>query len=106
MLQILRRLLGIAPARPTVDAAQWARVEARLPFPDPGLNFRDVQQLAKGDTAAHRKLKQRINTFLGGNNRSARSIPPDCAGGLARTGRPPESVRNRPGGDPRSGTFR
>src|SRR5215471_5895977 len=28
---------------------------ARLPFPDPGLNFRDVQQLAKGDTAAHRK---------------------------------------------------
>jgi hypothetical protein len=38
---------------------------ARLPFPDPGLNFRDVQQLAKGDTAAHRKLKQRISTFLG-----------------------------------------
>lgn len=38
---------------------------ARLPFPDPGLNFRDVQQLAKGDTAAHRKLKQRINNFLG-----------------------------------------
>jgi biotin operon repressor len=37
---------------------------ARLPFPDPGLNFRDVQQLAKGDTAAHRKLKQRINSFL------------------------------------------
>ena len=34
MLQILRRLLGIAPARPTVDAAQWARVEARLPFLD------------------------------------------------------------------------
>lgn len=40
---------------------------AGLPFPDPGLNFRDVQQLAKGDTAAHRKLKQRINSFLGGN---------------------------------------
>ncbi len=38
---------------------------ARLPFPDPGLNFRDVQQLAKGDTAAHRKLRQRITTFLG-----------------------------------------
>lgn len=37
---------------------------ARLPFPDPGLNFRDVQQLAKGDTLAHRKLKQRINSFL------------------------------------------
>ncbi|MCE9561410.1 MAG: hypothetical protein K8U57_05090 [Planctomycetes bacterium] len=43
---------------------------ARLPFPDPGLNFRDVQQLAKGDTTAHRKLKQRINSFLGGNGRA------------------------------------
>jgi len=44
---------------------------ARLPFPDPGLNLRDVQQLAKGDTAAHRKLKQRINSFLGNGTRSA-----------------------------------
>ncbi|WP_439620638.1 hypothetical protein [Gemmata sp.] len=44
---------------------------AKLPFPDPGLNFRDVQQLAKGDTTAHRKLKKRISTFLGGNGRSA-----------------------------------
>jgi hypothetical protein len=43
---------------------------ARLPFPDPGLNFRDVQQLAKGDTAAHRKLKQRLNSFLGNGTRS------------------------------------
>src|SRR5262245_18238787 len=42
---------------------------ARLPFPDPGLNFRDVQQLAKGDTAAHRKLRKRINTFLGNGTR-------------------------------------
>jgi len=44
---------------------------ARLPFPDPGLNLRDVQQLAKGDTAAHRKLKQRISSFLGNGSRSA-----------------------------------
>ncbi len=43
---------------------------ARLPFPDPGLNFRDVQQLAKGDTAAHRKLKQRINFVLGGSTKT------------------------------------
>lgn len=41
---------------------------ALLPFPDPGLNFRDVQQLAKGDTSAHRKLKQRINSVLGGKS--------------------------------------
>jgi hypothetical protein len=43
---------------------------ARLPFPDPGLNFWDVQQLAKGDTLAHRKLRQRINSFLGNGPRS------------------------------------
>ena len=40
---------------------------ARLPFPDPGLNFRDVQQLAKGETSAHRKLRRRISSFLGEN---------------------------------------
>jgi hypothetical protein len=44
---------------------------ARLPFPDPGLNFRDVQQLAKGDTAAHRKLKQRISSFLGAGGKAS-----------------------------------
>jgi hypothetical protein len=42
---------------------------AHLPFPDPGLNFRDVQQLAKGESAAHRKLKRRINSVLGNGSR-------------------------------------
>lgn len=37
---------------------------ALLPFPDPGLSIRDVLQLADGTTAAHRKLRQRINAFL------------------------------------------
>jgi hypothetical protein len=49
---------------------------ARLPFPDPGLNFRDVQQLAKGDTAAHRKLKQRINSILGTSSKSSNPNKP------------------------------
>ncbi len=49
---------------------------ARLPFPDPDLTFRDVQQLAKGDTAAHRKLKQRINTLLGNGTRSGNPNKP------------------------------
>lgn len=49
---------------------------ARIPFPDPGLNFRDVQQLAKGDTSAHRKLKQRINSFLGNGSRSGNPNKP------------------------------
>jgi predicted DNA-binding transcriptional regulator YafY len=49
---------------------------ARLPFPDPQLNFRDVQQLAKGDTSAHRKLKQRINSFLSHGSKSSRPNKP------------------------------
>jgi hypothetical protein len=49
---------------------------ARLPFPDPGLNFRDVQQLSKGETPAHRKLKRRINSFLGNGTRSANPNKP------------------------------
>jgi predicted DNA-binding transcriptional regulator YafY len=39
---------------------------AKLPFPDPGLNVRDALQLANGTTAAHRRLKQRVNSFLNG----------------------------------------
>jgi DNA-binding CsgD family transcriptional regulator len=41
---------------------------AKLPFPDPELNVRDVLQLTTGATAAHRKLKQRVNSFLNGPN--------------------------------------
>ena len=40
---------------------------ARLPFPAPGLNVRDALQLAKGESPAHRKLRQRVNAFLQGN---------------------------------------
>ena len=39
---------------------------AKLPFPAPGLNVRDALQLANGSTSAHRKLKQRVNSFLNG----------------------------------------
>jgi predicted DNA-binding transcriptional regulator YafY len=39
---------------------------AKLPFPDPGLNVRDALQLANGSTSAHRKLKQRVHSFLNG----------------------------------------
>jgi hypothetical protein len=39
---------------------------AKLPFPDPGLNVRDALQLSIGSSAAHRKLKQRVNSFLSG----------------------------------------
>jgi hypothetical protein len=38
----------------------------KLPFPDPGLTFRDALQLSNGSTAAHRKLKQRVNSFRNG----------------------------------------
>jgi hypothetical protein len=38
----------------------------KLPFPDPGLTVRDALQLSNGSTAAHRKLKQRVNLFRSG----------------------------------------
>ena len=34
--------------------------QARLPFPDPGLTLGEAQQLAKGRSTAHRKLKAQI----------------------------------------------
>jgi len=37
---------------------------ALLPFPDPGLTFAEAEQLAKGRTAAHRKLKQLITQMV------------------------------------------
>jgi predicted DNA-binding transcriptional regulator YafY len=33
---------------------------AKLPFPDPGLTLGEAQQLARGRSAAHRKLKQQL----------------------------------------------
>jgi hypothetical protein len=41
-----------------------AEALARLPFPDPLLTLGEVQQLAKGRTAVHRKLKKQIAQFL------------------------------------------
>jgi DNA-binding transcriptional ArsR family regulator len=37
---------------------------ARLPFPDPCLSLGEVRRLAKGRTAAHRKLQERVAQFL------------------------------------------
>jgi hypothetical protein len=51
-------------------AIEFDEAIARLPFPDPGLNFRDVQVLAKGETSAHRKLRKRITALLGNGSRS------------------------------------
>jgi hypothetical protein len=49
---------------------------SRLPFPDPGLNFRDVQLLAQGPTAAHRKLRKRIDSFRGPGSKSSNPNKP------------------------------
>jgi predicted DNA-binding transcriptional regulator YafY len=38
---------------------------ARLPFPDPLLTLGEAEQLAKGRTAAHRKLKSQITAIVG-----------------------------------------
>jgi predicted DNA-binding transcriptional regulator YafY len=37
---------------------------ARLPYPDPVLTLGEMQQLAKGKSAAHTKLRQQINDLL------------------------------------------
>ena len=37
-----------------------AKIIARLPFPDPQLTIGEALQLAKGRTAAHRKIKGQI----------------------------------------------
>jgi len=37
----------------------------QLPFPDPHLSLGEIQQLAKGKTAVHRKLREQIERLLG-----------------------------------------
>ena len=41
------------------------RALSHLPFPDPLLNLREAMTLAKGRTAAHRKLKQQLGRITG-----------------------------------------
>jgi hypothetical protein len=43
----------------------FARAVARLPFPDPLLNLHEAMVLAKGKTAAHRKLQSQIGRITG-----------------------------------------
>jgi predicted DNA-binding transcriptional regulator YafY len=42
-----------------------AQALARLPFPDPELSVQEVLLLAVGKTPAHKKLRERIEAFLG-----------------------------------------
>ena len=42
-----------------------ARVLSRLPFPDPRLTLGEATQLAKGRTAAHRKLRTQVARIEG-----------------------------------------
>jgi hypothetical protein len=50
--------------RYTLDEDVKAAI-ARLPFPDPRLTLGEAEQLAKGRTAAHTKLKGQIGQILG-----------------------------------------
>lgn len=38
---------------------------AKLPFPDPGLSFRDVLALSRGTGDAQKKLRRRIESYTG-----------------------------------------
>lgn len=42
-----------------------AETVRRLPFPDPGLTLGEAQQLAKGRSPAHRKLRKQIGEIIG-----------------------------------------
>lgn len=44
---------------------QLASAMDRLPFPDPHLTLGEALQLAKGRSAAHRKLKEQIARIMG-----------------------------------------
>jgi len=41
------------------------RALSHLPFPDPQLNLHEAMSLAKGRSAAHRKLKQQLSLITG-----------------------------------------
>lgn len=73
------RLLGIdIVVRPDGKYALAAPLDEaleHLPFPDPGLNVRDALQLSNGTSPAHRKLRQRVNTFLHGPHPSRPAGP-------------------------------
>lgn len=80
-LESLRGLgieVAAGPDNKYVLAGDLDAALSRLPFPDPGLNVRDALLLANGPTAAHRKLRQRVNAFLQGTP-AAKSADPKKA---------------------------
>jgi predicted DNA-binding transcriptional regulator YafY len=42
---------------------------ARLPFPDPKLNFRDALVLSQGTSEAHRRFRRQVESYLGARRR-------------------------------------
>jgi hypothetical protein len=62
-LQKLGITIGLGPRGYALGLARDEAL-ALLPFPDPGLTFAEAEQLAKGRTAAHRKLKQFIAQMI------------------------------------------
>jgi hypothetical protein len=62
------RSFGIVP---TLQGQRYSLRESldqaitRLPFPDPKLNLREAMLLARGRTAAHRRLKAQIEQITG-----------------------------------------
>jgi predicted DNA-binding transcriptional regulator YafY len=64
----LLRAFGVpvtsADGRYRLDESLTAAL-ARLPLPDPHLTLAEAEQLAKGRTAAHRKLKAILETMKG-----------------------------------------
>lgn len=71
----LLRSLGVTVA-PAGDKYQLVggldEALAKLPFPDPGLSLQEALDLAaNGRSEAHKKLRTRINNFIGTNGHHA-----------------------------------
>jgi predicted DNA-binding transcriptional regulator YafY len=66
-LEALRRLGIVVLVENGVYRLQgdFAAAMDRLPFPDPQLTFREAMMLAKGKSAAHLKLKAKVEEVIG-----------------------------------------
>jgi predicted DNA-binding transcriptional regulator YafY len=66
-LKLLREIGFAVPLqeqRYRLDGELTEAVAARMPFPDPDLTLAEAQQLARGNGAAQRKLREQINRIL------------------------------------------
>jgi hypothetical protein len=68
-LHLLRGIgfsIPLSGQRYQLEGGMSDETSARMPFPDPDLTLAEAQQLARGTSAAHRKLQDQIDRILPG----------------------------------------